>query len=493
MRHLKRTCVICHVLAETKLWYDSYGLQLGISGLRPWLFLLCTTSTEIVGDTMKLSPKGAFRNYTREMNVFIWASMINSTGGALMWPLTTLFVHTQLNRSLADAGFVILMQMLGGVFGQFLGGGLYYRVGVRRLLVWALAITSVLQCSLVFTAYASWWGYVITMGVIGLTNSVSMPAIQSFIGFRWSDRRDELFNVIYVANNIGVALGTALSGVLADISFNLTFLLNGVTSAGFAFFFYRFLQGMKEERDVTADEKTSGVPDQLDIISAADASSRPQPAAGVLPEQTIWNKLAAYRIYLFMSLGAMFIWLANSLWGSGIAPHIADQGMGFSMYSLLWTLNGVLIFAAQPITTWMKRTVAKRITDQLTWSGIFYGAAYIIIWIVPNYAGFVLGMALATLGEMLVSPAVPAFLSARAGREAPFYMGVAGGISSIGRMIGPYLLGVTYDQSGLIGVAIISMVIAILSVISFIIHAWLQKQDTKQTGSKMYSSTESIS
>lgn len=412
-----------------------------------------------------------------------------------MWPLTTLFVHTQLNRSLADAGFVILMQMLGGVFGQFLGGGLYYRLGVRRLLVWALAITSVLQCSLVFTAYASWWGYVITMGVIGLTNSVSMPAIQSFIGFRWSDRRDELFNVIYVANNIGVALGTALSGVLADISFNLTFLLNGVTSAGFAFFFYRFLQGIKEEGDVTADEKTSGVSDQVhtDAGAAADASSRPRPAAGILPERTIWNKLAAYRIYLFMSLGAMFIWLANSLWGSGVAPHIADQGMGFSMYSLLWTLNGVLIFAAQPITTWLKRTVAKRISDQLTWSGIFYGAAYIVIWIVPNYTGFVLGMALATLGEMLVSPAVPAFLSARAGREAPFYMGVAGGISSIGRMIGPYLLGVTYDQSGLIGVAIISMAIAILSVISFIVHAWLQKQDAKQAGSKMYSSTESIS
>lgn len=465
------------MLAETKLWYDSYGLQFGTIRAQVIAFFNLLL-LEIVGDTMKFSPMGAFRNYTREMNVFIWASMINSTGGALMWPLTTLFVHTQLNRSLADAGFVILIQMLGGVFGQFLGGGLYYRVGVRRLLVWALAITSVLQFSLVFTAYASWWGYIITMGAIGLANSVSMPAIQSFIGFRWSDRRDELFNVIYVANNIGVALGTALSGVLADISFNLTFMLNGVTSAGFAFFFYRFLQGMQEEGSVQENSETNygQALENQGTGAAANSGDRQQPSAGVLPEQTLRNKLAAYRIYLFMSLGAMFIWLANSLWGSGIAPHIADQGMVLSMYSLLWTLNGVLIFAAQPITTWMKRTVAKRVTDQLTWSGIFYGAAYLVIWIVPNYAGFVLGMALATLGEMLVSPAVPAFLSARAGREAPFYMGVAGGISSIGRMIGPYLLGVTYDHSGLAGVAVISIAIAVLSIISFIIHAWLQRQ-----------------
>ncbi|BFH70806.1 hypothetical protein PsJ27TS7_48060 [Paenibacillus dendritiformis] len=457
--------------------------------------------------------------YTGEMKVFIWASMINSTGGALMWPLTTLFVHTQLNRSLADAGFVILMQMLGGFFGQLLGGGLYYRLGVRRLLIGALAATSLLQLSLVVTAHADWWLYVATMTVLGLTNSASMPAIQSFVGFRWADRREELFNVIYVGNNVGVALGTALSGVLADISFNLTFALNGLTSAGFALFFYRFLRGQTEEADAggavngTAAKETSvnGTPMEGSSVdraavngtsingasvngSLAEGSSvkgdpadggsgeeqttaAPGTQRGVLPERSLWEKMSAYRIYLFMSVGTLFIWLANSLWGTGVAPHIADQGMNFSMYSLLWTLNGVLIFAAQPITSWMKRTIAVPLTSQLTWSAIFYGLAYIVIWFLPFYSGFLLAMALATLGEMLVSPAVPAFLAARAGREAPFYMGVSGGIASIGRMIGPYVLGLTYDRGGLGGVSFISVLIAVLAVLSFVTHAALQRKE----------------
>ncbi|WGU94123.1 MFS transporter [Paenibacillus dendritiformis] len=462
---------------------------------------------------MKLMPRGMMSKYTGEMKVFIWASMINSTGGALMWPLTTLFVHTQLNRPLADAGFVILMQMLGGFFGQLLGGGLYYRLGVRKLLIGALAATSLLQLSLVVTAHADWWLYVTTMTVLGLTNSASMPAIQSFVGFRWADRRDELFNVIYVGNNVGVALGTALSGVLADISFNLTFVLNGLTSAGFALFFYRFLRGQNEEAAAVGavnGAAVKGAPGNgtsvdgasVNGVSAngasvngsmadgssvkgdpADGANREEKTAaaraqrGVLPERSLWEKLSAYRIYLFMSVGTLFIWLANSLWGTGVAPHIADQGMNFSMYSLLWTLNGVLIFAAQPITSWMKRTIAVPLTSQLTWSAIFYGLAYVVIWFLPFYSGFLLAMALATLGEMLVSPAVPAFLSARAGREAPFYMGVSGGIASIGRMIGPYVLGLTYDHGGLDGVSFISVLIAVLAILSFVAHAALQRKE----------------
>ncbi|CAH8772961.1 MFS transporter [Paenibacillus dendritiformis] len=365
---------------------------------------------------------------------------------------------------------------------------MYYRLGVRRLLIGALAATSLLQLSLVVTAHADWWLYVTTMTVLGLTNSASMPAIQSFVGFRWADRRDELFNVIYVGNNVGVALGTALSGVLADISFNLTFVLNGLTSAGFALFFYRFLRGQNEEAAAAGAVNGAAVNGSVADGSSvkgdtADGANREEKTAaaraqrGVLPERSLWEKLSAYRIYLFMSVGSLFIWLANSLWGTGVAPHIADQGMNFSMYSLLWTLNGVLIFAAQPITSWMKRTIAVPLTSQLTWSAIFYGLAYIVIWFLPFYSGFLLAMALATLGEMLVSPAVPAFLSARAGRDAPFYMGVSGGIASIGRMIGPYMLGLTYDHGGLDGVSFISVLIAVLAILSFVAHAALQRKE----------------
>ncbi len=84
-------------------------------------------------------------------------------------------------------------------------------------------------------------------GLYRLFNVVSVPAIQAFVGFRFADRRGELFNIIYVANNIGVAVGTGLSGVLADLSYQLSFVMNGVTSAVFAGFFWSYLSRVDRE------------------------------------------------------------------------------------------------------------------------------------------------------------------------------------------------------------------------------------------------------
>lgn len=50
---------------------------------------------------------------------------------------------------------------------------------------------------------------------LGFTFNLSFPAIQAFIGFRWKEQRRELFNIVYVANNLGMAIGTSLAGVIA--------------------------------------------------------------------------------------------------------------------------------------------------------------------------------------------------------------------------------------------------------------------------------------
>ena len=74
----------------------------------------------------------------------------------------------------------------------------------------------------------------------------------------------------------------------------------------------------------------------------------------------------------------------------------------------MWTLNGILIFAAQPLTNAIKRWAARTESSQMTASALFYLAAYIVIVAMHSYPGMILAMVLATLGEMLISPAIPA-------------------------------------------------------------------------------------
>ncbi|WP_151733676.1 MFS transporter [Paenibacillus tengchongensis] len=387
--------------------------------------------------------------YPKEIRVFLIASLINATGSALMWPLVTMYVFDELGRSMKDAGIVLLVQSLGGIAGQLLGGSLYHKVGVQRLIVGALALNALALFSLP-AASGNWHLFIAAMGLVGLFNSLSLPAIQGFVGFRFAERRGELFNVIYVANNIGVALGTSLSGFLGN--YMLSFILNGVTSAVFAIFFLFYLRKVG----------TSAPQDQ-----AAKKATQPGPSG--------WRLMGNTRIYLYMSIASMFLLIGNSIWNTGVSPYIISEGWPKQTYGFLWTLNGILIFAAQPVVSLIKRWFAATATSQMTASAVFYLSGYAVILLMPSYAGLFLAMLLATLGEMLISPATPAFISDHAGRSAPFYLGLSGGIGAVGRVIGPYLMGIQFDRGGLAPTGWLACGMAVLSVGFFLIHAYVNR------------------
>ncbi|MNV42488.1 Major Facilitator Superfamily protein [compost metagenome] len=108
----------------------------------------------------------------------------------------------------------------------------------------------------------------------------------------------------------------------------------------------------------------------------------------------------------------------------------------------------------------------------MTASAIFYLLGYVVILTVPSYGGMLCAMILTTLGEMLISPAQPAFISEHAGRNAPFYLGLSGGIGAVGRVLGPLFMGSLFDEGGLAPTAWLACAMAVLSVGFFVINAY---------------------
>lgn len=380
--------------------------------------------------------------------VFVIASFVNSLGSAFMWPLTTLYVFSFFERSAADAGNVLLLQALASIIGQLLGGSLFHKIGVRTLVVISLLLTSVAQFSLMWTDH--FLTYAIIMAFVGFFNALSMPAIQAFIGFRWADRRREMYNIAYVGNNIGVAVGTACSGIIASYSYHLTFLLNGMTSFVFGIFFYIFMSKIN--------------------FNLSNAEKQAHQSKGSKPTGTL-QLLGSYRLYLFMALGSMFIWFGNSIWGTGISTFLDEQGLKPFAYSVLWTINGVLIFAGQPLLRWMNQIMTRTLTSQLTGSAVFYFLGFVLILCNQTYPAIVIAMLLITIGEMLISPTIPAFISERAGKHSPFYLGVVGAISSVGRLLGPSIIGYMYVAGSIHYAAWVAVIGGALSVTFFMIHA----------------------
>lgn len=71
---------------------------------------------------MKNTKLDLLKKYPRDALLFIAASFVNSTGKAIMWPLTTLYVHNIMGKSYGEAGLIVLYQALCSVIGEIVGG-----------------------------------------------------------------------------------------------------------------------------------------------------------------------------------------------------------------------------------------------------------------------------------------------------------------------------------------------------------------------------------
>lgn len=395
---------------------------------------------------------------------------MNAVGSALMWPLITIYVHNVLHHSYGAAGFVLFCQSLAGVAGQFLGGSLYHRFGAKRLIVGSLLLSGVSQFSLLVAT--AWWPYIIAMMLNGFLNAMTMPAISAFIGYRFKEQRYQLFNLVYVCNNIGVAIGTSLAGALANFSFRLTFLFNGFTTIGFAVFFAFYVKAQLTDNEAENDvEIATGLRDG---------------------DRSIGLMMRDIRAYLFISLGSTLLFWGTSAWNTGVAPYLNQAGHSPTTYSFIWTVNGIVILVGQPLTTALNRYLTKSLYSRITASALFYTCGFfIMIFLHTIYWDLLLGMVVCTFGEMLVSPAVPALITQTTGRRAPFYLGVVGAFGNGGRLFGPLMFGYVFDEHGITPILILAAGFSLAAAVCFVIHHLMSSYLTQSQG--VTSGTENLS
>ncbi|WP_206885907.1 MFS transporter [Alicyclobacillus mali (ex Roth et al. 2021)] len=359
----------------------------------------------------------------KETYAFLVARLFNAMGSAFIWPLTTIYVHNVLHGNYAAAGWVLFGQSLAGALGQFAGGAMYHRLGPMRLIVGSLLLTALAQWSLMLAR--SLPPYAAAIAANSFLISATQPALNAFVGNRWKPFSARLFNTMYVMTNIGIAVGTALAGVIASVSFTLTFFLNGLLTLSFAAFMWRFLLRLGPE--------TEDAP--VDAMPQIDGSA--------------WQLFRNYRVYALLGAGMLALSLALAAWNSGVAPYLNQTGHRPDAYSVLWTVNGMLILVGQPVIGWIKRRVAQS-TAQLILSSALYAAAFAGMAMAHRaYPALVAGMVVATFGEMLNAPTVPELVTRMTGPHAAFYLGLVGAIGNVGSLLGPVLFGHLFDLSGI--------------------------------------------
>lgn len=367
--------------------------------------------------------------------------VINVTGSSFLWPLNAIYIHDVLGKSMTMAGIVLMLNSAAGVVGNLLGGFLFDRVGGYRAIIIGLLTSVASAIGLVWNS--DWPFYVIFLITIGFGSGMIFPSMYAMAGSVWPDGGRKPFNAMYVAQNIGVAVGAALGGIVANISFQLTFVANAAM-----FVIFLILAALTYHQINVANVKPSGT---SKVSGIQDKSP--------------------FTALLILCSGYLMTWIAYVQWQANIGPHTQTLGVSLNQYSLLWTINGALIVFAQPLISTVVKYVAKTLKSQIILGSMIFIVSFFVVSNATQFSGFVVAMVILTIGEMLVWPAVPTIANdlAPKGREG-FYQGVVNSAATGGRMLGPVIGGVMVDMYNINALYVLLIGVLAVSILTTLLY-----------------------
>jgi len=388
----------------------------------------------------------------RSVWLLIIGMLVNTVGNSFLWPLNTIYMHDHLGQSLSMAGLVLMGNAAAGVVGNLLGGYVFDKFGGFKSIMLGTIITIIGLICLVF--WHGWPHYVWFLTLIGFSGGIVFPSMFAMVGTAWPEGGRKGFNAIYLAQNLGVAIGPALAGVVANKSFDYLFIANLIMYVLF-FFVALSYKGISSENGMAP--------------------------SSVLSEGAKVKDRSSFNALFILGIGYLLSWLVYTQWTTTISSYTQDLGISLNQYSLLWTANGLLIVLGQPLINPIIKRMGEFYKGQIFIGIAIFFISFFVVSFASTFNMFLVAIMILTFGEMFVWPIVPTIASKLApkGRDG-FYQGLINSFSAIGRMIGPFLGGVLADQYGMKITFYVLMGILVIALIPYMIYDRPIKQKEKE-------------
>lgn len=388
-----------------------------------------------------------FQKYPRVIWILVIGTIINIAGMSMIFPLNTLYITNVLGGNIAIAGIILTIQQGFNLLGNFFGGMAFDKVGPKVAMKVGVVVSVLVVTSLTFVQDVLMYG--ILLALLGLSSGFIFPSIYALVGSIWPEGGRKSYNIIYVAQNLGVAIGPIIGGIVFSLAPKFIFVINAFT---FILFYLVIFVGIKKE------EWKQALDDSIEPnlkISSNNAV------------QIIKNN--NYIPLTILTVAFLLSWIPYSQWSTTISVHINNLGIEYSKYTLLWSLNGLIIVLGQPIISLVTNKLITNVRNQMRVGNLIFFVGFTIILLFnSNYYGFLAAMIVITFAEMLVWPAVPTIAADLAPKnKLGFYQGIISGAGAGGRMIGVLIGGILFDIIGLTYLMVIMVSIIFLAGILF--------------------------
>lgn len=171
--------------------------------------------------------KNAYSGLSRRMWLLAVVMLINRCG-TMVLPFMTLYCHHR-GYTETQGGLAVAIYGVGSLFGAFIGGRLSDTIGFYTMQFVALFGGGVMF--IVLGQMDSYLTICICIFLASLINESFRPANSSAVAhYSTAQNRTQSFSLVRLAINLGWGVGSALAGLLASISYNLLFWVDGFTN-----------------------------------------------------------------------------------------------------------------------------------------------------------------------------------------------------------------------------------------------------------------------
>ncbi|WCG35626.1 MFS transporter [Companilactobacillus farciminis] len=355
----------------------------------------------------------------------LWLLILNITFNLVMGfilPVNTIFIHKNLHESLVTAGFALMVYSAFMMVGNALGGFMFDRFSKRGTLYigYGISIISLLGMSV----HHVWPTYAIMLFTLGFGMGLVYTAVNAYTAFiaeQMTGNSRVIFNNMYLAANIGIAIGSTAVGFIFKWSIFLTFfipMLLFVISAVILVLKANVLDHVHEQDD--------------EDIKRYESSDVKDPRIEI--------GLNRFRLNIFVICASIFIvWLGYSQWDSNLSAYMLNQGYTTREYGLVFTVNAASLLIIQPVMNRVVSRVFKLLKYQIFLGTIIMGLSFLLLPGAKTYLAFIISMLVLTVGESMVFPTIPALLSKMStNRNRGTFQSFYSIFGSLGRAIGPY-------------------------------------------------------
>jgi predicted MFS family arabinose efflux permease len=351
------------------------------------------------------------------------ASQLVNRAGTMVLSFLVLYLTREIGFSAEKAGFVLFLYGAGSIVTAPLAGRISDRWGAVPLMRASLFSAGALL--LLYPLARTLPPIAAVTILLAMLNEAFRPAAMAFFGETVeAARRKSAFAVYRLAINLGMAIGPAIGGVLATLSFRYLFLVDGATSLAAALVLSAASIPSRPHAAHAPANPTTGT--RMRLSTAAHADPRFLFfLAGVLPVTVIF----------FQHISSMPLFI------------VRDLGLSPSTFGLLFSLNCVLIVVLEiPLNAatahWPHR-------QTLALGAVLSGAGFGAMAFARDFWSLAATVALWTFGEMLFFPASAAYATdiAPDSRRGE-YSGLYTMVFSVAFAIGPWAGTIVLERFG---------------------------------------------